>query len=194
MMLAVANSRRDICLNRCPNGAARCEQWLASSGAVTEAHEAFCPAGAWHEYHYNAARRAGAGGAGQLRIADFGLRNAECRGGRTRLPDGAGTILKRMLGWVGIKAAETCACNRRAAEMDRLGMDWCAANMETIVGWLEEEAGRRGMPFSRFASRWLVRAAIARARIGLALFLWTHTITTATLMKRPWALKVRRRR
>lgn len=46
---------------------------------------------------------------------------------------------------------------------------WCAANLETIVGWLREEAEKRKLPFIDAAARLLVRRAIANARRKSAL-------------------------
>lgn len=47
--------------------------------------------------------------------------------------------------------------------MDANGPAWCKANADTIVGWLREEAERRGMPFSETAARLLLWLAIRRA-------------------------------
>jgi hypothetical protein len=41
---------------------------------------------------------------------------------------------------------------------------WCEANVDTIVGWLREQAEARGLPFLDIAGRLLVRRAIANAR------------------------------
>lgn len=48
--------------------------------------------------------------------------------------------------------------------MDTNGVEWCAANLEEIVGWLRESAAERGLPFLDAAGRVLVRRAIANAR------------------------------
>jgi hypothetical protein len=48
--------------------------------------------------------------------------------------------------------------------MDRNGCDWCEANIPTIVGWLREEATKRGLPFVDLAGTVLVRRAISNAR------------------------------
>jgi hypothetical protein len=77
---------------------------------------------------------------------------------------GPGTELKKLLGRVGITASPDCACNARAAEMDRQGVEWCEANIDTIVGWLREQAEARGLPFLDLAGRMLVRRAISNAR------------------------------
>lgn len=77
---------------------------------------------------------------------------------------GPGTELKQLLGKIGIEATADCPCHARAAEMDRRGCDWCAENIETILGWLREEAERRNLPFVEFAARQLVKLAIRRAR------------------------------
>ena len=76
---------------------------------------------------------------------------------------GPGTELKRLLGWIGIKAGANCACNRHAAEMDRRGPEWCRDNIETIVEWLRAEATRRGLPFSGMLASRIVARAINRA-------------------------------
>jgi hypothetical protein len=89
----------------------------------------------------------------------------------SRLPElpappthGPGTELKKLLARVGIVATPDCSCNARAAEMDRQGCDWCEAHVDTIVGWLREQATARGLPFLDVAGRLLVRRAIANAR------------------------------
>jgi len=77
---------------------------------------------------------------------------------------GPGTELKKLLARVGIIATPDCSCNARAAEMDRQGVKWCEANLDTIVGWLREQAEARGLPFIDLAGRLLVRRAIRNAR------------------------------
>jgi hypothetical protein len=81
--------------------------------------------------------------------------------------NGPGTELKALLARVGIVAAPDCSCNARAAEMDRREQEtpgWCEANIDTIVGWLREQAEARGLPFLDVAGRVLVRRAISNAR------------------------------
>ena len=83
----------------------------------------------------------------------------------TQPDSGPGTQLKKLLGRLGISADEPgCKCKSRAAYMDRQGCEWVAANMDTVVGWLREEAQRRGMPFIDAAGKILVREAVRRAR------------------------------
>jgi hypothetical protein len=88
---------------------------------------------------------------GQLKVSSCG-------------PSGPGTELKKLLATVGITATPNCSCNARAAEMDRQGCDWCEANIDTVVGWLREEATKRGLPFLDAAGRLLVKRAIRNAR------------------------------
>jgi hypothetical protein len=77
----------------------------------------------------------------------------------------AGTHLKQLLARFGISADEPgCQCKSRAAAMDAQGCEWVAANMDTVVGWLREEAAKRGLPFIDAAGRLLVREALRRAR------------------------------
>jgi hypothetical protein len=77
---------------------------------------------------------------------------------------GPGAELKKLLKLVGITASPNCSCNARAATMDVNGCDWCEANIDTIVGWLREEATKRTLPFVDMAGRLLVRRAIRNAR------------------------------
>lgn len=48
--------------------------------------------------------------------------------------------------------------------MDRQGVEWCEQNIDTIVGWLREQAHARGLPFFDAVGRMLVRRAIRNAR------------------------------
>ena len=78
---------------------------------------------------------------------------------------GPGTILKEMLARILITPQPgTCQCNARAAQMDANGPAWCEANLDLIIGWLQEEATRRKLPFSISVARLLIRRAIKKAR------------------------------
>lgn len=77
---------------------------------------------------------------------------------------GPGTELRKLLETIGIRDVPGCKCKLYAAQMDARGSDWCEANVETIVGWLAEEAKRQGLPFVPIAGRLLVKVAIKRAR------------------------------
>lgn len=81
-------------------------------------------------------------------------------------PQGPGTELKAILKKVGIEAKPGCACNKRAAYMDKMGPDWCEENMDQIVGWLKEEHERQkiALPFIDVAARMVVKRAIRNAR------------------------------
>lgn len=81
---------------------------------------------------------------------------------------GPGTELKKLLAKVGITATPNCSCNARARTMDANGCDWCDGNIDEIVGWLREEATKRGLPFIDAAGRLLVKRAIANARRAAA--------------------------
>ena len=80
-----------------------------------------------------------------------------------RLP-GPGTEMKALLAKIGIVASPTCSCNKRAKIMDEKGCDWCEANIDTISGWLAEEAKKRKLPYAHAAGKMLIRLAIRRAR------------------------------
>jgi hypothetical protein len=77
---------------------------------------------------------------------------------------GPGTELKKLLSRIGISSTPDCSCNARARTMDENGCDWCEANIDTIVGWLREEATKRKLPFVDIAGRLLVKRAIRNAR------------------------------
>jgi len=83
----------------------------------------------------------------------------------SRAPCLAGAELARLLSRFGINAEEKgCKCKSRAALMDANGCDWCEANVDTLVGWLRDEASRRGLPFLDLPARLLVKRAISNAR------------------------------
>lgn len=80
---------------------------------------------------------------------------------------GPGTELKKLLKKVGITATPNCSCNARARRMDEEEAKepgWCEAHLDEIVGWLREEATKRGLPFIDAAGRMLVRRAIKNAK------------------------------
>lgn len=75
-----------------------------------------------------------------------------------------GTELRNILASIGITASLGCSCAAKAHTMDELGIEWCEANIDTIVGWLREEAEKRGLPFLDIAAKLLIRRAIHNAR------------------------------
>lgn len=80
---------------------------------------------------------------------------------------GPGTELKKILAKIGITATPTCSCNARARKMDEMEAKepgWCEAHLDEIVGWLREEAKKRGLPFIDAAGRVLVKRAIHNAK------------------------------
>jgi hypothetical protein len=81
---------------------------------------------------------------------------------------GPGTELKALLaGWpFRMVASGDCKCTTRARYMDAKGCDWCESpeGMAEIMGFLQESAAERGLPFVDIAARLLVRRAIANAR------------------------------
>jgi hypothetical protein len=80
---------------------------------------------------------------------------------------GPGTELKVILESLGIRASSDCKCNTRAKYMNQMESEnpgWCESNIETILGWLREAAGERGLPFFDAAGRIVIRRAIKNAR------------------------------
>lgn len=82
-------------------------------------------------------------------------------------PDGPGTILSKMLSKIGIHSTPNCSCRRRAMEMNTKGPEWCAENIDMIVGWLREESEKRKLPFVDFAGRLLIQRAIKISKKNL---------------------------
>lgn len=76
---------------------------------------------------------------------------------------GVGTELSALLARWGIKEKAGCKCKSRAALMDARGIAWCENHIETIVGWLQEEAVKRRLPFVKTLGRLLIRKAIRSA-------------------------------
>lgn len=77
---------------------------------------------------------------------------------------GPGTELKKLLAKIGIRPHGDCKCNRRARIMDQRGPDWCKQNLDTIVGWLKEEADERRLPFVARLGRVIIKRAIYNSR------------------------------
>jgi hypothetical protein len=77
---------------------------------------------------------------------------------------GPGAELKKLISRVGITASSDCSCRSHVDMMDAWGCDECERRIDEIVGWLREEAGKRGLPFIDMAGRMLVRRAIKNAR------------------------------
>ena len=83
------------------------------------------------------------------------------------LTSGPGAELKKLLRRIGITAAPNCSCNARAKRMDieeAREPGWCAAHLDEIVGWLREEATKRGLPFIATLAGLMVKRAIHNAR------------------------------
>jgi hypothetical protein len=54
-----------------------------------------------------------------------------------------GDKLHQILEKLGQKIEEGCPCLAHIDEMNQKGKKWCSDNIETIVGWLQEESIRR---------------------------------------------------
>lgn len=83
-------------------------------------------------------------------------------------PNGPGTILSNMIKTIGIVMTEGCSCRRHAITMNEKGNDWCEENIDTIVGWLREEASKRKLPFLDTIGKLMVSRAIKKSRRLLA--------------------------
>ena len=76
---------------------------------------------------------------------------------------GPGSVLHRALEAIGITALPSCPCLKRKAVMDAWGWAECQKpeRLDEIVGWMEEEATIRGLPFFRPAARLALAAGLA---------------------------------
>jgi hypothetical protein len=83
-------------------------------------------------------------------------------------PNGPGTQLSKMIKSLGIHMSDSCSCRRHAIEMNSKGNDWCEENIDTVVGWLEQEAKNRGLPFVKMVGKVMVNRAIKKSRKLLA--------------------------
>ena len=83
-------------------------------------------------------------------------------------PYGPGTVLSTMIKSLGIQMSDSCSCRRHALTMNEKGNDWCEQNLDTVVGWLREEATRRGLPFVDMIGRVMVNRAVKKSRKLLA--------------------------
>ena len=83
-------------------------------------------------------------------------------------PNHPGTVLSKMIKSVGIQMTDSCACRRHALEMNAKGNDWCEQNIDTVVGWLRQEAKNRGLPFIDALGKLIVNRAIKKSRKLLA--------------------------
>jgi hypothetical protein len=83
-------------------------------------------------------------------------------------PNHSGTVLAKMIKSVGIFMTDSCSCRKHALEMNEKGNDWCEQNIDTIVGWLREEATKRKLPFVDAIGKLMVNRAIKKSRKLLA--------------------------
>lgn len=83
-------------------------------------------------------------------------------------PNHPGTVMSKMIKSLGITMTDNCSCKAHAIEMNTKGNDWCEQNIDTIVGWLRDEAKRRNLPFIDAIGKLLVNRAIKKSRKLLA--------------------------
>jgi len=75
-----------------------------------------------------------------------------------------GTELKKLISKFGFKPRAGCKCNQHIMDMNRRGVEWCEQNVDTIVGWLRDEAERSNIPFTKIGARILVKKAIRNVK------------------------------
>lgn len=80
---------------------------------------------------------------------------------------GVGTELHKLLLRFRIRPRPGCKCTERQIAMNQNGIEWCEQNIDTIVGWMIEEAEERGRlqeAAARVFAEKLVRIAIYKAK------------------------------
>jgi hypothetical protein len=82
----------------------------------------------------------------------------------SKLVGGVGTELSKTLEAFGIKSTPNCSCKKKAKIMDKNGIEWCESNKDTIIGWLEEEATKRKLIFSKTIAKIILNRAIKSAK------------------------------
>lgn len=106
---------------------------------------------------------------------------------RPLILQGVGTELKKLASWFGQYADAGCNCQKHADEMDRNGPYWCRNNLDTIVGWLQEEASRRKVlgfsldkvPGFNLTAKGLVQLAIHNTESrSKNVMKWSYGVTT----------------
>lgn len=83
-------------------------------------------------------------------------------------PNGAGTLLSKMIKSIGLKIESGCSCKQHAIEMNEKGNDWCEQNIDIIVDWLKKESQKRKIPFIDAIARLMVKRAIKKSKKLLA--------------------------
>ena len=84
---------------------------------------------------------------------------------------GVGTELTKLVGWF---KTPGCGCEQHANLMDINGINWCAANIDTIVVWISDAASKMGVlgytldrvPGFDITTKGLVLLAIANAKLA----------------------------
>ena len=77
---------------------------------------------------------------------------------------GAGSHLKALIEWVGVKPDKKCGCEALAQMMDRNGVGWCERNIGVILPKMRENAAKLGYPFIEVLAKRMVLLAIDRAK------------------------------
>ena len=78
---------------------------------------------------------------------------------------GVGSELTKLLKKFGISAKEGgCSCKSKSKLMDRNGISWCEKNIDTVVGYMRDNAKNMKIPFLALPARMLVRQAIRNAK------------------------------
>lgn len=103
-----------------------------------------------------------------------------------RLRPRPGTMLKKILGWLGLKPHKGCRCDRYARAMDAYGAWWCVCNVGQIYIWLREGAERSEIKFWAFPAVVLILLAIFCSVVASNACLCTHGVKRAFANRAAW--------
>jgi hypothetical protein len=144
----VAKTRRDICRRAaCPH-----LEILNFNDPC-----AACPEGHWGRYEIAGCED------GNRIVPDARLPHAGNNGSLR-----PGSLLSSLIFKVTGQSTKTCGvCGARMGMMDRNGWRWCWKNRSTIIGWVLDEAAKRGHKINNQVALALLKATFVEIRGGM---------------------------
>lgn len=78
---------------------------------------------------------------------------------------GVGNILYGLLQQINVKYNIECSCSSKLTILNKKGCSWCEKNISTILKWMEEEASKQKIPFSKHYAKALIKLAIKKYKL-----------------------------
>lgn len=92
------------------------------------------------------------------------LSDVQYKGATGTRPPKPGDLLARIIKKITGETGGRCACNAHKAQMNKWGWWGCWRERKTIIGWLCEEAAKRGHPIDKASAMALFKAALKELR------------------------------